>query len=373
MPSFTPRRRFLAAAACLSAAAAGGIFAQTPPAPAPTRDIRPVAATTPVANDPDDPAVWVSRADPARSLIIGTNKVAAAEGGGLYVWGLDGKERQVIRGLNRPNNVDVEYGFRLRNGTDIDIAAVTERNARALRLFRVRPDGSGLAPLASIPVFTGEQGDHAAPMGVALYKRPRDGAVFAIVGRKSGPRDGYLWQYRLRDDGRSGVRAVKVRAFGAYSGKKEIEAVCVDDVLGHVYYADERHGIHKWLADPDAPGAGRELALFGTTGFAGDHEGIALWTRPDGTGYILCTDQVPGSSAYRLYRREGEPGRPHDHTRLMGVVRGGADETDGIEAVSAPLGPRFPRGLLVTMNSGPKNFLVFDGRDILRAAAGRRR
>jgi len=31
-------------------------------------------------------------------------------------------------------------------------------------------------------------------MGVALYRRPGDGAVFAIVGGKSGSADGDLWQ-----------------------------------------------------------------------------------------------------------------------------------------------------------------------------------
>jgi 3-phytase len=31
-------------------------------------------------------------------------------------------------------------------------------------------------------------------MGIALYRRPRDGAVFAIVGRKTGPRQDHLYR-----------------------------------------------------------------------------------------------------------------------------------------------------------------------------------
>ena len=64
----------------------------------------------------------------------------------------------------------------------------------------------------------------------------------------------------------------------------EIEAVAVDDGLGYVYYADEERSIHKWHADPDAPGANRELAEFGMDGFAGDREGIVEGRRGGATG-----------------------------------------------------------------------------------------
>ena len=44
-------------------------------------------------------------------------------------------------------------------------------------------------------------------MGVGLYRRDRDDAIFAIVAPKTGPRDGYLWQYRLFHAGGGGVGA----------------------------------------------------------------------------------------------------------------------------------------------------------------------
>lgn len=329
----------------------------------PIVSIKPAVTTDKVANDPDDPAIWVHPTTPAQSLIVGTNKVSAAEGGALYVFGLDGKIRQVLKGLDRPNNVDVEYGLKV-GSKKVDIAVVTERNQKQLRIFRFSPNGLPLVEAGRIPVFTGQTGeDFDAPMGIGLYKRPRDGAIFAIVGRKSGPSTGYLWQYRLKDDGKGGITGVKVREFGTYSGKKEIEAIAVDDEKGFVYYADETYGIHKWSADPDSSNAGKELALFATTGYKGDHEGIALWKRPDGTGYLICTDQIAGNAEYHVYRREGSPTNPHNHTEL-GIIRGGADETDGIEATSANLGPAFPHGLLVTMDSTPRDFMIFDWRAI---------
>lgn len=328
--------------------------------------IQPRLATEPVSKDPDDPAIWVYPGDPARSLILGTNKTPAPSGA-LVVFRLDGKIRQTIDGIDRPNNVDVEYGLKL-NGKPTDIAVLTERLQKRLRVFAIASDGSGLKDLSpqGLPVFVGQPGEQAAPMGVALYRLPKDGAIFAIVGRKDGPANGYLWQYRLQDDGTGKVTARKVREFGRFSGQGEIEAVAVDDELGYVYYADEGDGIHKWHADPDHPGAASELAHFGKDGFRADREGIAIYPLSGGKGYIVCTDQLEGSSEYRVYRREGEPGKPHDHSTVLKIFRGGADSTDGIEISSAALGPQFPNGLMAAMNSSSRNFLIFSWGDIAK-------
>ena len=58
----------------------------------------------------------------------------------------------------------------------------------------------------------------------------------------------------------------------------------------------------------------------------------------------------------------------HDHTKPLKVVRGGADSTDGLEIVSRPLGPKFPAGIMVAMNSSGRNFLIYRWEDV--AAAG---
>jgi 3-phytase len=348
----------------LSAGIAAGVATIGVPRGAPIAAITPARLTTALPLDADDPAIWVNRADPARSLIVGTMK-AAAPAGGLAVFGLDGQLRQILKGADRPNNVDVEYGLPL-GGVRTDIAVLTERLGRRLRAYAFAPDGGSLRDVSGdslAAVLGGAPGDEGAPMGIGLYRRPRDGAVFAIVAPKAGPRTNYLWQYRLEDDGSGRIGARFVRRFGSFSGGKEIEAIAVDDALGYVYYADEDTGIHKWLADPDRRGADRELALFATTGYQGDREGIGIYARPDGTGFIVSADQRPGESAFHVYRREGEPGRPHDHTRELAVFTGGADATDGLEVTSAALGPEFPGGMLVAMNSGPRNFLIYRWSD----------
>jgi 3-phytase len=357
----------LGMAVCLSACSVpgGSVSGSGPATPV---AVRPAGATDSLPRDPDDPAIWVNRGDPSKSLVLGTMKVPSPDGA-LAVFGLDGKLRQLLKGPNRPNNVDVEYGFDL-GGSAVDIAVLTERLGRRFRVYAIAADGSGLRDISadSLPILEGATGDQAGPMGIGLYRRPRDGAIFAIVSPKAGPKENYLWQYRLTDDGAGRVKASFVRRFGSFSGRGEIEAIVVDDELGYVYYADEGAGIHKWPADPDAPDANRELALFGTSGYQRDREGLGIYALPGGKGYIVSVDQRAGESIFHVYTREGEPGRPHDHSREVLTFVGGADGTDGLDVSSAAMGPAFPDGMMVAMNSSSRNFLLFRWRDIATAS-----
>ncbi len=315
--------------------------------------LEPVVITDTVPGDSDDPAIWIAPGG-TDARIFGTDKGDVT--GGLYQFDLAGhiEPQRSVRPMQRANNVDLRQ--RVPLGRDsMDVAVVTERRRMVLRVFRV-PD---MRPLdqGGLPLFDGDTARE--PMGVALYRRPRDGALFAIVGGKSGPTEGYLWQYRLEGDAVRGVRATRVRAFGRYSGRKEIEAITVDDALGYVYYSDEGVGVRKYHADPDSGNA--ELALFATTGVADDHEGLAIYPTGPATGYILLSDQ--GANRLQLFTREGSPGAPHVHARVASIpVR--AQETDGLDVTATPL-PGFPEGLLVMM-SNRGAFHYYDWRDVAK-------
>ncbi len=326
-------------------------------------DIAPRVITEPVPHDSDDPAIWINPADPLASLVIGTDKDSD---GGLYAFNLDGRIVASVKGLRRPNNVDILTGFML-GGRPVDIAVLTEREMNRLRVFSL-PD---LKPLddGTLEVFTGEI--ERSPMGVALYRRPADQAAFAIVGRKGGPAEGYLWQYRLADDGRGKVKATLARKFGKFSGDKEIEAIAVDAEAGSVYYSDERHGIREYPADPDAADANVEISCFGTVGFTKDREGISIYPVTGGVGYLLVSDQ--DANAFRIFRREGGKERPRQHDFVKSVTVA-ARESDGCEVTHVPLGPKFPSGLFVAMSTGRTfHFYSWDdiaGSDLQRAPNG---
>jgi 3-phytase len=327
--------------------------------PAAELAVQPRVVTEPVRHDTDDPAIWVNRDDPAASLVLGTDKDVD---GALYVFGLDGRihHDKVVRGLLRPNNVDIAYGVMV-GGRRVDVAVVTERFANRLRVYRL-PD---MAPLdgGGIPVFVGERARDA--MGIALHTRPGDGALFAIVSRSDqfAPTDGYLHQYRLVDDGSGMLRGLFVRAFGQWSGRKEIEALAVDNELGYIYASDETYGVRKYHVDPLAEDAEDELAVFAATDIARDHEGLSIYRRPDGTGYILLSDQQ--ANLFRIYPREGLPGRPHEHP-LVGTVRLSTLDSDGSDLTTVEL-PGFPGGLFVAMSTD-RTFHLYAVRDLLEAA-----
>ncbi|GAB2588311.1 phytase [Spirosoma areae] len=315
--------------------------------------IQPVFISDTVRHDTDDPAIWINPVDPAKSLVIGTDKDAD---GALYVFDLQGKciPQKVVRPLNRPNNVDIVYGL-LLGGKPTDVAVVTERGTSRIRTFRL-PD---MQPLdnQNLDVFVGE--DKRLPMGIALYKRPADGAIFAIVGRKEGPTEGYLWQYRLDDDGTGHIKATVVRRFGTWSGKKEIESIAVDNELGYVYYSDEGVGVRKYHADPEQGNA--ELALFAKTGFTEDHEGISIYKTGPKTGYLLVSDQ--GANQFQIFRREGELGHPNAY-KVLKIVKVAAQVSDGSEVTNVALNKQFPHGLFVTMSEG-KTFHYYRWEDIM--------
>lgn len=320
--------------------------------------LRPAVITDTLPGDSDDPAIWINPADASQSVVLGTEKGDST--GGVYVFDLGGRidRARSATPLKRMNNVDVEYGA-LMDGKPIDIAVGTERRRNMIRVFSL-PD---MRPIDDGGILVFEGDTSREPMGVALYRRPRDGQVFAIVGGKSGPATGYLAQYALTfSNGK--VTATFARYFGTYSGRKEIEAIVVDDALGFVYYSDEGVGVRKYHADPDA--GSTELALFATTGVRDDHEGLAIYQRDSLTGYIILSDQ--GANRIQVFPREGAKGNPNLHA-LLAVIPVMAQQTDGLDVTSRPLGAAFPNGMLAMMsNRGAFHFYRWE--DVQHAIDG---
>lgn len=309
-------------------------------APVAKNALKPSVVTQPTPHDTDDPAIWIHPTEVSKSLIIGTDKET---GGGLYAYDLAGKIVNSFIDMGRPNNVDIAYGFKIGD-QKLDIAVTTEREKNRIRIFSI-PD---LKPIdnGGIEVFIGEK--DRDPMGVALYTRPSDSTIFAIVGRKFGPTENYLWQYELSVSENNIVTGKFVRKFGKFSGKKEIEAIAVDNELGFVYYSDEQIGIRKYLADP-IKNNNSELAFFGQKDFKSDHEGIAIYKNSPTTGYILVSNQQ--KNTFVVYKREGSKNDSNLHQKIAEFPTS-TIECDGAEATSINLGEKFPKGMLVAMSNG---------------------
>lgn len=310
-----------------------------------TEKLKPTVITETVVHDTDDPAIWINPQDASKSIIIGTDKDTD---GGLYAFDLNGKIINKVLGLKRPNNVDLEYGFIL-NGKKTDIAAVTERETNKVKLYSL-PE---LKEVGEISVFEGET--ERGPMGISMYKNPQTEEIFVIVGRKSGPSDGYLWQYKLSEKNGS-ITGEVVRKFGKYSGLKEIESIAVDDEMGYIYYSDEQFGVHKYYADPEK--GNEELSVFGKGDFTSDVEGISIYPTSKGKGYILVSNQQ--NDTFNVYLREDQS------KERIAEIPVSTLESDGSEVTNVNLGPKFPKGVFVAMSNG-RVFHYYDWIEVEKA------
>ena len=308
-------------------------------------EISPTLISEQTLHDTDDPAIWIHKSNSEESLVFGTDKDEI--NGGIYAFNLDGEivKSKSITGLSYPNNVDIAYDFRLNDSTKTDILIFTEREKNQIRLFSI-PD---MKPLdnGGFSVFEDETDfQNRRPMGIALYSRPISNEIFAIVSRKIGPLKNYLYQYQLVSDS-LGVRTKLVRTFGDFSGRKEIEAIAVDNELGFVYYSDEMHCIRKYYADPGK--GNEELGCFGSENFKRDIEGISIVKYENNTGFLIVSDQQAHS--FSIFDRKTNT--------FIKQINLGTTETDGCEVTTVPLGNTFPNGLFVAMNDD-KTFYFHD-------------
>lgn len=306
--------------------------------------ITPDIITEKSLHDTDDPAIWINKSNPSQSIVFGTDKETE---GAIYAYDLQGKiiESKTIRGLKRPNNVDIRYDFKINDSTKVDVLAFTERERQQIRLFSI-PD---MKPLDNGGFKVFEDDTNTAfrdPMGISLYTSAIDKSLYAIVGRKAGPENNYLYQYKINADS-LGVSLELVRKFGKYSGKKEIEAIAVDDALGYVYYSDETHCIRKYYAEPSK--GNEELACFGGDTFKRDIEGIAIVAHENGEGYLIVSNQQ--AETFNVFSRK--------NNTFIKEVNLSTKQTDGCDVATAPLNDTFKSGIFVAMND-EMNFYFYD-------------
>ena len=234
--------------------------------------------------------------DPSKSLVLGTMKVAAPDGG-LAVFGLDGKLRAAAEG--RRSAQQRRRRVRPRSRRDADRHRRADRAARppAARLRDRRATAAAARHVVRNDADPRRRcrRSKARRWASACTSARRTARSSRSSRRRPGHKENYLWQYRLEDDGTGRVKATFVRRFGTFSGVGEIEAIAVDDELGYVYYADEGTGIHKWLADPDAPDAPtRAGALRAPPAISRIAKGSGSTRCPAARGYIVVGRSAAG-------------------------------------------------------------------------------
>lgn len=312
----------LALAACASTRSEAPIVPTTPAASVQARG-ETEAVGTANADAADDPAIWRNPANPAASLIVGTDKKA-----GLHVYDLTGKDRFFID-AGRVNNVDLKD----MGEAGVIVAASDRndpRNAR-LALFRLDTANAKLVPLGTVPVGAGEA------YGVCLYRTGDKLHAFNVI------KDGTIRQVELDLSGTAPtgklLRTMKLAT--------QSEGCVADERTHRLYVGEEDVGVWRFDARADGPVAGTKIAAADTQRLVADVEGVAIAAEGDGNGgYLLVSSQ--GDHAYAVYRLSDE--RFVGRFRLTPGKFGSTEETDGIELITGDFGPDYPGGLFIAQD-----------------------
>lgn len=288
----------------------------------------------------DDPAIWVDPKDPARSVVIATDKKL-----GLNVYDLSGKLLQTLPD-GRMNNVDLRDGFML-GGQPITVVAATNRTTKSISLYRFDATSRRLSSIAAGVLASG----FSDPYGLCMYHSRKSGTFYVLANDSV---DGKVRQWQLIE--RQGKVAIEPgRDIDVGS---QAEGCAADDELGHLYVAEEDVGLWKYGAEPNSGNRRTPVDSVDKGNLKDDVEGVSIYYGANGAGFVVVSNQ--GEDNYAVYRREGA----NEYVGKFHVVANsaldidGSSETDGLDIVSAPLGSQFPAGLLV----------VQDGRNLMPAA-----
>lgn len=286
----------------------------------------------------DDPAIWADTANPANSLVIGTDKKA-----GLNLYDMQGQLLQHVAD-GKMNNVDLREGFML-GGKPIVLVTASDRTNKAVAIYRLDTAARRLVNIADGIQPTG-QGD---PYGQCMYRSARSGKTYVFINDSNGEKR----QWELADAGNGKVRAQRVRDF-AFSS--QVEGCVADDETGKLYVAEEDVGLWSLSAEPDGGSAMTMIArISDNPALKDDLEGVGIYDLGGGRGYLVVSSQ--GNDSYAVFRREGDQAYLGSFIVVADGQRGidGVSETDGLEITSRNLGPGFEHGAMVAQ----------DGRNVL--------
>jgi len=302
-------------------------LASVPPSTSTSVLISAVVETDPVPHEgdaADDPLIWIHPSDPSLSTVIGNDRLGAFE-----VYDLSGHRIQSIP--IAMGNTDIRYNFPLGGEQVALVAGFCFANS-GLVAWKVNPTTRLLEEVTA-------PGAEARSGGGALYHSLVTGEYYWFSNT-----DGVLYQYRIFDNGLGQVASELVRTVNYGSG--QAEGTVADDVHGVVYLSEEISWLWRLPAEPDGGSEKVTVDVPTTQGghFTPDLEGLTLYYRSDGGGYLLASSQ--GSDSFNIYERGGDNAYIGTFTIQDGVVDG-VSASDGIDVTNLPLGPAFPSGLLV--------------------------
>lgn len=280
----------------------------------------------------DDSAIYVNKKSPSQSLILGTDKNS-----GLSVFDLQGNRKQEFPD-GEHNNVDIRYNFPLGK-IRVPIIAVGNRTTNTIDFYKINQD-KNIVERISVK-------EHAAGLevyGSCFYQSSVDKRLYYFVNSKAG--EVVQWEVQSTKDEK--IVLTDVRRFNVGT---QVEGCVADDHYKAFYIGEEKVGIWRYQAEPDA---GNERTLIDSTDENGhlvaDVEGLALYRVGKKFGYLVASSQ--GENAFNLYKRSdgafvGKFAVSYQGKRV--------EDCDGIEISSNYLGLGFQTGMIVVQDGNETN------------------
>ncbi len=315
------------------------------------------ARTTMENPDADDVAFWIHPTDVSKSIVIATQKEA-----GYSIYGISGETlADVNPGNIRFNNVDVIYGFDL-NGTSVDLALFTDRMTNTFAIYRIQASAPYIVDItdnSGEQLFDSEELGEDTAYGEGVYKSPVSGKVYAFA-TQNGTWNCAQFELVARPDHTVGWTRVRTITLEAGDDDEYAEGFVIDQEYGKAYVAQEGVGIYTFDAEPDGFPVlvlteGDLLLEEGDNGLVADLEGMTLYYKDNGEGFLFISSQ--GNYTYGVFNRTAV-GVENTFLKAFAVVDDtlgidGVQETDSIDVTNIPLGSVFPYGA----------FIVQDGMD----------
>jgi 3-phytase len=289
------------------------------------------AETTPVESPEDgadDPCIWVPFNAPAQTIVVGTDKKF-----GLETYGLDGKRIDRF-GFGNINNVDINSEF-FKTDDDPEISAAlvigTNRTTHSIDFFKLTINGN--LALIHREVLGSNMGDL---YGLCAYTNSQ-GSFFV-----ASDKEGRIFQSAYAA-GKQGIVLGEERSFRLPSTVEGLVADSYHDVL---YVAEEDEGIWSFPLSINSDPNPRLILSTDPELIVSDIEGLTLYQKGQGKGYLLCS--IQGANRYGVLDRES-----HELLGVFNIVDNngidGAQETDGIDVSSIPV-PGYPDGFFVVQD-----------------------
>lgn len=286
-------------------------------------------ASVPGTDAADDPAIWVNKENPEKSLILGTNKM-----GGIHVYNLEGKELQYIRS-GCMNNIDLRDNF-LLNDQEVVLVAASNCTYNTITLFYIDKSTNLLSD-----TILNIKSSVDLVYGLCMYKSEITNKYYVIVNGEGA--DVEQWEIYTENN------ELKYELVRNFKVSSKPEGMVADDSEGILYLGVEEEGILIINAEPEFEFETRWLKGSNPTYqsvVTSDIEGLALY-KSDATTYLIASSQ--GNFTYAVFETGENEKYLFSFVIDDGIVDG-VIETDGLELVNFPLNEDFPKGMFVVQD-----------------------